>query len=381
MRGIHLSDLHLGKRLKEFSLLEEQEDVLKQVVAYCEQRKGSAAEIDFVIIAGDIFDKGVPPVEALNLFNNFLSSLEKLGVEVFALGGNHDNGERLGFLSEFLKIHHINLVTQYGGRLEAIPLVKGQERVNFYMLPFIKPLDVRRFLPEAERAAIVSYHDAVKYAVSKAELNLEEVNILIAHQFITGAERCDSEEVAVGGLDNVSAEALEAFDYVALGHIHGPQYIKNHPKMRYCGTPLKYSFSECHQEKSMTLIDIADGQVKLSTEPFKPLHDLYELRGTFADFMSSAFVNKYGEHYVHITLTDEDEIVNVLNDMRKCYQRLCYLTYDNSRTKTYEVGSVDVEQSPLELISSFFGKRSGHELSQEQKSFIATLLEDMQEDK
>jgi len=381
MRGLHLSDLHLGKRLKEFPLLEEQEHFIKQVIDYCEKRQATEEQVDFVIIAGDIFDKGVPPVDALALFEDFLVALENLGITVFALGGNHDSAERLAYLKGFLARHNIHLVTQYDGTLEAIPLVKGDEKVNFYMLPYIKPADVRRFLPEAERAAINSYHEAVKTAVSKANLNKEEVNILVAHQFITGSERCDSEEVSVGGLDNVGAEVLEDFDYVALGHIHGPQNIKNHPNMRYCGTPLKYSFSECKQEKSITILDIADGQVKVSTEPFKILRDLHMLTGKFAELMDSSMIKKYGDAYVHLTLTDEEEIINVLSKLRAHYPRLCYLSFDNSRTKTFEVAEADVEQSPFEIISSFYAQRRGQEMTATQREFIENLLEDILEER
>lgn len=381
MRGLHLSDLHLGKRLKEFSLLEEQADVLKQVIDYCEKRKDSEEQVDFVIVAGDVFDKGVPPVDALTLFEDFLSNLEKLHIEVFVLGGNHDSAERLGFLSSFLKKHHINFVTQYNGKLETITLVKGDEKVNFYMLPYIKPADVRRYLPEEEKTAITSYHEVVKVAVSKVELNKDEVNILVAHQYITGSERCESEEISIGGMDNVGADVLEDFDYVALGHIHGPQNITNHPKMRYCGTPLKYSFSECNQTKSITVLDIVDGEVKISTEPFKILRDLVKLSGKFVDMMDSATIQKYGEQYVHITLTDEEEIINVLSKMRAHYHRLCYLDFDNSRTKHFEVGKADVEQSPFEIISNFYAQRRGQEMTDVQKEFIEKLLEDIQEEK
>ena len=377
MLGLHLADLHLGKRLKEFSLLEEQRDVLEQVVAYCEKYM-----VSFVILAGDIFDKGIPPVEALEIFDEFLGKLSKMNVEVLVLGGNHDSAERLGFLRSFLKHHHIHLVTQYQGEVEKIELVKDGEKVCFYMLPFVKPADVRRYLPEEERIAITSYHDAVKVALDKTALEADSVNILVAHQFVTGADRCESEEISVGGLDNVSAEAMEAFDYVALGHIHSPQYIKDHPNMRYSGTPLKYSFSECGQTKSMTVLDVKDDKVAISTEPFKVLRELYMLRGTFAELTASSMVEQYHDAYLHITLTDEEEILNVLSDMRTLYPHLCYLTFDNSRTRPLNQNvEVAVEKSPLELISSFFEQRCGHAMSEEQQQLLQDLLEKVQVEK
>lgn len=381
MRGLHLSDLHLGKRLKDFPLLEEQKDIIKQILDYCEKRKDTPEQVDFIIIAGDIFDKGIPPVDALRLFEDFLVALEQMGVEVFALGGNHDSAERLSFLSVFLRKHHIHLVTQYEGNLDAIPFEKKGEKVNIYMLPYVKPADVRRFLPEEERAAINSYHEAVKVAVSKAQLNKDEVNILVAHQYITGADRCESEEVTLGGMENVGAEVLEGFDYVALGHIHGPQNIKNHPNMRYCGTPLKYSFSECKHKKSMTILDIVDGQITVTTEPFQLLRDLVELKGSFAELTDLKMVEKYGDQFVSVKITDEEQIPNVLNEMRKCYSRLCNLAYENSQTKAFEMTSAEVEQCPLDLISNFFAKRRGHNLSDVQKHFIEELLDEVQEER
>lgn len=381
MRGLHLSDLHLGKRLKDFPLLEEQKDIIKQILDYCEKRKDTPEQVDFIIIAGDIFDKGIPPVDALRLFEDFLVALEQMGVEVFALGGNHDSAERLSFLSVFLRKHHIHLVTQYEGNFDAIPFEKRGEKVNIYMLPYVKPADVRRFLPEEERAAIDSYHEAVKTAVSKAQLNKDEVNILVAHQYITGADRCESEEVTLGGMENVGAEVLEGFDYVALGHIHGPQNIKNHPNMRYCGTPLKYSFSECKHKKSMTILDIVDGQISVTTEPFQLLRDLFELKGSFAELTDLKMVEKYGDQFVSVKITDEEQIPNVLNEMRKCYSRLCNLAYENSQTKAFEMTSAEVEQCPLDLISNFFAKRRGHNLSDVQKHFIEELLDEVQEER
>lgn len=381
MRGLHLSDLHLGKRLKDFPLLEEQKDIIKQILDYCEKRMDTLEQVDFIVIAGDIFDKGIPPVDALRLFEDFLVALEQMGIEVFALGGNHDSAERLSFLSVFLRKHHIHLVTQYEGNLDAILFEKRGEKVNIYMLPYVKPADVRRFLPEEERAAINSYHEAVKVAVSKAQLNKDEVNILVAHQYITGADRCESEEVTLGGMENVGAEVLEGFDYVALGHIHGPQNIKNHPNMRYCGTPLKYSFSECKHKKSMTLLDIVDGQITVTTEPFQLLRDLVELKGSFAELTDLKMVEKYGDQFVSVKITDEEQIPNVLNEMRKCYSRLCNLAYENSQTKAFGMTSAEVEQCPLDLISNFFAKRRGHDMSDVQKHFIEELLDEVQEER
>jgi len=369
--GIHLADLHLGKRLKEFPLLEEQQDILNQVIHYCEENK-----VDFVILAGDIFDKGIPPTDALDMFDAFLAKLAQLQIEVFALGGNHDSAERLGFLSGFLKHHHIHLITQYKGKVERIALEKAGEKVFFYMLPFVKPTDVRRYLPEEKRAGITSYHEAVKRALQDIELDKAYTNILIAHQFVTTAETCDSEEITVGGLDNIGADILEGFDYVALGHIHGPQSIKGHPNIRYSGTPLKYSFSECEHIKSLTVLNITAGKLEYSTVPFKIMHDLKKLKGLYAEVAGEAMVSLYRDCYVHITLTNEEELLNVLGDMRALYPRLCYLTFENSRTTgSVAPGEVATVKNPFELISSFFKQRSSHELSEVQKQFLLEVLE------
>ena len=376
MRGLHLADLHLGKRLKEFSLMDEQRDVLNQVIAYCQGN-----HVDFVILAGDVFDKVIPSVEAMELFEEFLADLSMLQIKVLVLGGNHDNAERLAYLGTFLKKHDIHPVTEYKGAVEKILWEKDGERVAFHMLPFVKPADVRRFLPEEEKAALVSYHDAVKTALQTVVLENGAVNILVAHQFVTGSSRCESEDVTVGGLDNVGAEVMEDFDYVALGHIHSPQTIAKHEYMRYSGTPLKYSFSECDQVKSMTVLDIEQGQVKVTTEPFKVLHDLKKLKGGFAELANLETAKQYEDCYVHVTLTDEEEKPNVLGELRSFYPKLCFLTFENSRTaRSAEAAELDLVKSPVELITEFFQQRSGHELSQEQKSYVEELLAAVQEE-
>lgn len=269
MKFMHLSDLHLGKRVNEYSMLEDQEYILKKIIGIADSEA-----CDAVLIAGDIYDKSVPSAEAVQLFDDFLVQLAKRKLQVFVISGNHDSPERIAFGSRIMDAEGIHISPVYNGDIKPVTLKDEFGIINIYMLPFIKPANVRRYCDEE----INSYTDALKYVISKMNVNTTQRNILITHQFVTGSVRSDSEEISVGGSDNVDAYVFEPFDYTALGHIHSPQKCGSE-KIRYCGTPLKYSFSEAKDKKSVTIAELLEkGKLNIRTVELIPQHDLVEIR-------------------------------------------------------------------------------------------------------
>ena len=375
MKIAHLSDLHLGKRVNEFSMLEDQRYILKQCLEIMDRERPDA-----VILAGDIYDKSVPPAEAVTLFDDFLCGLAERRLEVLVISGNHDSPERIAFASRLLGGEGIHLSPVFSGSVEAITLEDSHGPVRFWMLPFIKPMHVRRFFPDE---TIESYTDALRVAISAMPLSQEERNVLVTHQFVTGAERSESEEVSVGGSDNVDSSVFGAFDYVALGHIHGPQNIDSE-RIRYCGTPLKYSFSEAEHEKSLTIAELeAKGSLTVRTVPLIPLHDLREIRGTYMELMAREnYAGTNTADYLHITLTDEEDIPEVMNRLRTVYPNLMKVDYDNRRTRHQaEIDAAeDVERkSPMELFGELYEKQNGAPLSEEQRAYAIALMESIRE--
>ena len=376
MKLIHLSDFHLGKRVDEYSLLEDQEYILKEIINIIDDEKPSG-----VIIAGDVYDKAVPSAEAVQLFDDFLVALARRNLQVFVISGNHDSPERIAFASRIMDAGGIHMSPVYNGNIESISLQDEYGTVDVYMLPFIKPAHVRRFCDDE----IATYTDAVRYAVSKMNINPDNRNVLVTHQFVTGAKRSQSEEVSVGGTDNVDASVFEAFDYVALGHIHSPQNCGSN-KIRYCGTPLKYSFSEAKDKKSVTVVELAEkGNVSYKTVELVPKHDLAELKGTYAELTLKSFYENttWQDDYTHITLTDEDDIPNAMGKLRVIYRRLMKLDYDNKRTRSNAQisGAVDVEsRSPLELFADFYEMQNNQPMNLQQSEFMQNLIETVWED-
>lgn len=371
MKLIHLSDLHLGKRVNEFSMLPDQEYILLQIINKIDEVKP-----DGVIIAGDVYDKSVPPAEAVQLFDRFLTMLMKRQLFVLVISGNHDSPERIAFGSQLMRHSGVYMAPVFSGQIEPIVKTDADGEVVFYLLPFVKPAHVRRFFPEAE---INSYQDALKVLTESLEVDFKKRNVVVAHQFITGAERSDSEEISVGGMDNVDASIFEAFDYIALGHIHRPQYIKM-DKLRYSGSPLKYSFSEAAHKKSVTVVDLgAKGAVSITTLPLVPQYDLREIKGTYDEVTARSFYqNSNINDYLHITLTDEEDIPEAVGKLRVIYPNLMKLDYDNKRTRENQtITGVDemTEKSPLQHVMDFYEKQNNQEMSPEQEAFTAQLFE------
>lgn len=376
MKFIHLSDLHLGKRVNEFSMIEEQEYILAQIINIIDKEKPQA-----VLLAGDIYDKSVPSAEAVQLFDDFLCKLAKRKLEVFVISGNHDSAERIAFGSRIMDNSGIHMSPVYNGNVCPISLKDDFGTVDFYMLPFIKPSHVRRFYPDEE---ITTYTDAVRCAVDNMSINTNNRNIIITHQFVTGASTCESEEISVGGTDNVDVSVFDKFDYVALGHIHGPQNIGS-PKVRYCGTPLKYSFSEVKHKKSVTVAELTEkDNLFLKTVYLTPKNDMREIKGTYFEITSKEnYKNTKTDDYMHITLTDEEDIPDAIGKLRVIYPKLMKLDYDNKRTRSNtiidSVRNIE-EKSPLELFGEFYKKQNNQPMSDEQKSFVQELIEKIWEE-
>lgn len=376
MKIMHLSDLHLGKRVNEFSMLEDQIYILNEIINIIDEQKPKV-----IILAGDIYDKPIPPAEAVELFDDFLYKLSKRNLYVFIISGNHDSPERIAFGSRLFDRSGIYLSPVYKGKISPICIDDKYGKVNFYMLPFIKPVHVRRFFPDAE---IYTYTDVLSTVISDMHIDTAQKNILITHQFVTGSSRTESEDISVGGSDNVDADIFKGFDYVALGHIHrsqccGSEYI------RYCGTPLKYSFSESKDTKSITVIDIKEkGNIELDFIPLTPLRDMVEIKGSYNELMLKSFYENTSltDDYVHITLTDEEDIPDVITKLRVVYKNIMKLDYDNQRTKkSSEINLInDMDsKSPLELFDTFYELQNGKHLSDTQRVFLKNIIEEIWE--
>lgn len=376
MRFIHISDLHLGKRVNEFSMLEDQSFILTRIINIIDEKKADA-----VIIAGDVYDKAIPSAEAVELFDDFLVRLAKRRLKVFVISGNHDSAERIAFGGRIMDKGGIYMSPVYSGRVEPVVLSDEYGEINVYMLPFVKPANVRRYHPESE---IASYTDAVKAAVDAMAIDRTERNILVTHQFVTGAVRTESEEVSVGGSDNVDACVFADFDYVALGHIHRSQKCMSE-YIRYSGTPLKYSFSEAKDQKTVTLLDIGKkGELSLDFAPLSPLRDMAELKGTYDELTLKSFWENtsYTQDYIHITLTDEEDVPDALSKLRVIYKNIMKLDYDNKRTRTAnEINGADSisEKTPFEHFSTFYELQNGQAMSEEQQAFVKGIIEQLWE--
>lgn len=378
MKLIHLSDLHLGKRVNEFSMLEDQQYILEEILRIIDSEKP-----DGVLIAGDVYDKTVPSAEAVTLLDEFLVQLSKRDTQTFLISGNHDSAERLAFGGRLMEQSGIHIARVYNGVLAPLTLRDEYGSVDLYLLPFLRPVQVRRFFPESE---IATYTEAMAAVLGAADIDKTHRNVLVTHQFVTGAQTCDSEELSVGGTDNVDVSVFDDFDYVALGHIHGPQKI-GRETVRYCGTPLKYSFSEVGHKKSVTVVELAEkGSVEIRTVPLVPKRDMSELRGAYNELMlRENYEGKpFRNDYLRITLTDEEDIPNAVNNLRTVYPYIMRLDYDNRRTRTesHVDGAEQVERKrPLTLFEEFYESQNGQPMSEEQRSFAKQLMERIWEGK
>lgn len=377
MKLFHLSDLHIGKRVNEFSMIEDQKYILKRILDLAEEEKP-----DGIILAGDIYDKQIPSAEAVQVFDEFITRLAGRAIPVFIISGNHDSAERLAFGGRLLNSRGIYLSPVYDGSVTKIPLKDQYGTVWIHLLPFIRPSTVRHVF-ENEADLVTDVQTAAETVIRHMEIDLKDRNILVAHQFVTGASRCESEDVQVGGLDNIDAAVFTPFDYTALGHIHSPQNVGT-DRVRYCGTPLKYSFSEVDQEKSITVVELEKkGTVRTSLLPLKPLRDMRKLRGTYLELTDRSFYRDMNrEDYFQVTLTDEDDVPDGLQKLRVIYPNIMQLLYDNQRTKTTQ--EVDAAQAvekktEMELFYEFYELQNNQPMTKQQKDFAEQLIREIKE--
>lgn len=376
MKFFHLSDLHLGRRMYEFSLIDDQKFILEELLCLAAEEHPDA-----VVIAGDIYDRAVPSAEAVELFDSFLTELAGRRIPVLAIAGNHDSPERIAFGAGLMAPSGVHLSPVYNGRVEPVTLSDAYGEVRFYLLPFIKPAPVRRFYPDA---VIESYTDALRCAVEHMDIDPSARNVLVTHQFVTGGVRSESENITVGGTDNVDAAVFDGFDYVALGHLHGAQSI-GRETLRYSGTPLKYSFAEKDQIKSITVVKLgAKGNVSVSSLPLTPRRDMREIRGTYIELtLRDSYAGTDTEDYIHAVLTDENDIPNALARLRSIYPNLMKLDYDNLRTRSSAVIAAEERHRTMtgaELFAELYEKQNGQKMSDEQNAYAESVFAVLREE-
>lgn len=376
MKFLHLADLHLGKRVNGFSMLEDQAHILRQILAILDDEQP-----DGVLIAGDVYDKSVPSVEAVGLLDGFLTELRARGVPVLLISGNHDSPERLAFGGRVMDSCGIHISPVYDGALAPVTLQDAFGPVHVWLLPFVKPAHVRRWFPDAD---IEGYTDAMAEAVAHMDIDTAARNVLVTHQFVTGGTRSGSEELSVGGTDNVDSGVFAPFDYVALGHLHGAQHI-GRETVRYAGSPLKYSFSEARQHKSVTVVTLGEkGDVQVRTVALTPLRELREIRGSYDELTARSFYEHttYRSDYLHLILTDEQDVFDAMSRLRTIYPYLMTLDYDNARTRAAGGMSVPAEterRTPLELFEALYQRQNHQPMSEVQRAYIAQLMEQIME--
>lgn len=397
MRFFHLADLHIGKRICEHSMLDDQKHILGEILEMVKSEKPDA-----VLIAGDVYDKSVPSAEAVQVLDDFLFNLSATGTKTFVLSGNHDSAERIAFGGRLMESRGVYMSPVYSGHFEPVTLKDEYGEVDVWMLPFVRPATIRACLgsgeaADAERETVTDYTSAIQTAVSKMNRVPGRRNVLLAHQFVTGAQVDENgSEEFVGGLDNVEAYAFDAFDYVALGHIHrGQDVAKNADgvgRVRYSGTPLKYSLSEAKHVKSVTVVELgnagangaAGSEAALSIReiPLKPLRDVRKIEGAFADVVSAEFRDaqvrdgKSLDDYIYFSLLDETDVPDAAAKLRAYYPNLMALAYNNSRTRNaanLDFENVD-QKSPLEVFSDFFSEMNNREMDEDEGEFVKELV-------
>ncbi|MBR1863403.1 MAG: exonuclease SbcCD subunit D [Ruminococcus sp.] len=372
MRFAHISDLHLGKKLRRFSLIDDQRFILDRIADAVEENR-----CEGVLIAGDVYDKSAPSAEAMSLLDSFLTRLGAAGVQVFMISGNHDNVRRVSYGSKLMELSGIYIASEFDGTVNKVTCTDRFGDIDIYMLPFIQPSSVRRFFPESQIEDFTSMMRAVTESII---LDESRRNVLICHQFITGAVNCGSDTEPVGTLECIDADVFDRFDYVALGHIHSAYSIRKN--IRYCGTPLKYSETESGQEKTMTIVDLGKkGELTVSTVPLVPMRDLHCIKGDFRTLVSSDFLSRQNtEDYFSITLTDDEKIPEVFHRLENVYPYMIRLDFDNNRTRSLkQVRAVtDTEKkSPMELFTLLYEQQNNIKLTQEQRRYLDRVMQEI----
>ncbi len=374
MRLLHLSDLHLGKHVCGFPMIEDQRAVLGQAVDMIGRLR-----VDALLLAGDLYDKASPGVEAVSLLDRFLDDVSRTGTPVFAVAGNHDSPERVAYASSILSRHGIFISPVYDGTVAHYSLSDGRGEVTFWLIPFLKPATVRPFFPDAK---IETYTDALGAVIGACDIDRTARNVAVSHQFVTsggvGPERTDS-ELSLGGMDNVDAGVFDPFDYVALGHVHRPQRV-GREGIRYSGSPLKYSFSEVNDRKGATLVELgAKGEVRVERAPFTPTHDMRKVKGTVEALCDPEVLAAADPRdYLHVTLTDEEPGAGALDRLRAHYPNVMQVEYDNARARAKGLGEADAARrerlTPLELFEGFYEAQNGRPMNDAQRTMVQDEL-------
>ena len=371
MKFLHLSDLHIGKRLREQSLMDDQRYILDEIVKIVDDEKP-----DGVIIAGDIYDKSVPSAEAVALFDSFITRLSEMKLKVYAISGNHDSAERIAFGASLMKHGGVYFSPVYNGSIEKITEQDEFGNINIYLLPFVKPAQVREYFPETE---INDYTDAVRATLSNIQIDTAERNIIIAHQNVTGAAKSGSEETVIGGLDNVDGSVFDGFDYVALGHIHGAQNIDG-DRIRYCGTPLKYSFSEAAHKKSVTVVTFSEkGSMEIREIPLVPVRDMRDVSGSFDEIVSGT---EKSEDYIRIILSDKSDVMNAAARLRHLYPNVLEICYSDRARTDYIVSAADdddIRNNPEEIFADFYAAQKHEKPDAEKMAIMAEIIAEAKE--
>ena len=376
MKLLHLSDLHLGKRVNGFPMLEDQTYILEQILSVAD-----AEQPDAVLIAGDVYDRAAPPAEAVRLLDDFLVKLSQRGLRVIIISGNHDSAQRLAFGARLMERSGVTIAPAFDGAVQPVTLSDAYGPVDIWPLPFLRRVQAQRWFPDA---AIETETDAIAAVIGAMALDASHRSVLVAHLFVTGAAQCDSEDVQIGAVDGVDAAVFAPFEYVALGHLHGAQSVLRET-VRYCGTPLKYSFSEKDHKKSVTVVELGEkGDTRVRTVPLTPLHDLREVRGAYdALTLRANYLGTATDDYLSIVLTDEQDVPDALQKLRVIYPNIMQLRYDNTRTRT-EAALLPLEEADrrteLELLADFYEMQNGQTLLPEQRALAARLLEEIRED-
>lgn len=373
MKFMHLSDLHIGKRVNEFSMIEDQKHILSEIITMIKEEKP-----DGLLLAGDIYDKSIPTIEGVNLFDEFLTTVSSLKTPVYIVSGNHDSAERLNFGGRIMEAQKVYIAGVFQGELKKVTVSDEFGPLNIYLLPFVKPAMVTPYYEEIE-----TYEDAVRAIIEHTKINTEERNVLVAHQFIISGsqtpERSDSELESIGGLDQIDASVFEPFDYVALGHLHGAQRIGK-DTIRYAGSPLKYSFSEVKQKKSVTMVTLGEkGDVSYELKPLVPIRDMRGIKGPIDELLNPKNYTKGNtSDYIQATLTDEGNLVDAIGRMRTVYPNIMRLDFENSMTRKNEnakTAATDVQKkNPMELFKEFFVAQNNVEMDEKQEEIMTRLL-------
>lgn len=375
MKLLHLSDLHIGKIVNEVNMLNDQKHILNQILDIIKAEKPTA-----VLIAGDVYDKSVPSAEAVELYDEFITALANEKTQTYIISGNHDSPERLGCCSKLISSNKIYIDSIFNGKAVKYTLKDETESVNIYALPFIKPANVRAFYKEQE---INNYTQAVKLVLDNSDIDPNQTNILVAHQYVTnGGEmiRTDSEAISVGGIDNVSSEVFDSFNYVALGHLHAKQNIDN--RIVYCGSPLKYSKSECKNKKSVVMLEVTNGEIAINEIPLTPLRDMRIIKGNLKELTENPVGDT--QDYIFAELTDENEQIDAIGNLRSVYPNVMGLSYNNKRTAQSQANvrlkSVSAKSS-IELFEDFYKQQNGDSLNAQQKEILLNILNELEGDR